>query len=190
MGLAGRVQFIDQYAALEASLKQGLSKGVISSLEATNANYLLRFGQQRSQFAGQFMTNGRVKLETTKKPGGVESVYRSTSGVNLVDVANALNKANLADDVAQENMFTVFLAGERAKQVGWEKLNFSNPQKAKAEYDSIVDQLKTNKVAQEAFNEAKKLYKEYNAGLLDFLVETGALPAGKAAELKIGRAHV
>ena len=81
-------------------------------------------------------------------------------------------------------MFTVFLAGERAKQVGWEKLNFSNPQKAKAEYDSIVDQLKTNKVAQEAFNEAKKLYKEYNAGLLDFLVETGALPAGKAAELK------
>ena len=117
MGLAGRVQFIDQYAALEASLKQGLSKGVISSLEATNANYLLRFGQQRSQFAGQFMTNGRVKLETTKKPGGVESVYRSTSGVNLVDVANALNKANLADDVAQENMFTVFLADRKSTRL-------------------------------------------------------------------------
>lgn len=184
MGLAGRVQFIDQYAALEAGLKQGLSKGVISSLEATNANYLIRFGQQRSQFAGQFMTNGPVKLELTKKPGGVESIYRSTKGTNMMDVAEALNKAGIADDVEQENMFTVYLAGERAKQVGWEKLNFSSPQKAKAEYDSIVDKLRNNKRADDAFKEAKRLYQKYNAGLLDFLVETGVLPESKAAELK------
>ena len=69
MGLAGRVQYIDQYAALEAATKKGLEAGVISSLEATNANYLIRFGQQRSQFSGQFLTNGPVKVEITKKDG-------------------------------------------------------------------------------------------------------------------------
>ena len=125
--------FIDQYAALEAATKKGLEAGVISSLEATNANYLIRFGQQRSQFSGQFLTNGPVKVEITKKDGGVETIYRSTKGTSMMDVANALNKAKLGSDVEQENMFTVYLAGKRANQVGWEKLNFKDPGKAKAE---------------------------------------------------------
>jgi hypothetical protein len=184
MGLAGRVQFVDQYAAIETALKKGMSEGQISSLEATNANYLLRFGKQVSQFAGQFLTNGRVKLDLTKKPDGVESVYRSVKGTNLVDVAQTLSKAKLGNDTQQENMFTVYLAGQRAKQVGWDKLNFTNPSKAKAEFDSVMTQLNGNQQAKAAFEEAAKLYQQYNAGLLDFLVETGALTSKKANELK------
>jgi hypothetical protein len=184
LGLAGRVQFVDQHAALDAALKKGLSEGQISALEATNAQYLLRFGQQRSVFANQFLTNGPVRAEHTKKDGGVETVYRSTKGISMVDAAQALNKAGLGNDTEQENMFTVYLAGERAKQVGWDKLNFTNPAKAEAEYKSVMAQLSTNKNAKDAFESAKKLYQQYNAGLLDFLVDTGALSAKKAAELK------
>jgi len=184
MGLAGRVQFIDQYAALDAAIKKGMEANVISSLEATNAQYLLRFGQQRSQFAGQFLTNGPVKAEHVKKADGVETIYRSTKGTSMMDVAQALNKAKLGNETEQENMFTVYLAGKRANQVGWEKLHFSNPQKAKAEYDSIMAKLNADKTSKDAFEEAAKLYQKYNAGLLDFLVDTGALSAKKAAELK------
>lgn len=184
MGLAGRVQFVDQYAALEAATKKGMSAGIVSSLEATNVNYLLRFGQQRSQFAGQFLTNGPVKAEHVKKAGGVETVYRSTKGTSMIDVAAALNKAKLAGDVEQENMFTLYVAGKRAKQVGWDKLNFSSPAQAKAEYDAVLARLNANPQAAQAFEEASKLYQKYNAGLMDFLVDTGALPAKKAAELK------
>lgn len=186
MGLAGRVQFIDQYAALEAATKKGLSAGVISSLEATNANYLLRFGQQRSQFSGQFLTNGPVKAEITRKNGGTETLYRSTKGTSMVDVAQALNKAKLSSDVEQENMFTLYVAGKRANdpKVGWDKLNFSNPKQAKAEYDAVIARLNNNDTAKKAFEEAAKLYQEYNAGLLDFLAQTGALSDKKVAELK------
>lgn len=184
MGLAGRVQFVDQYAAIETALKKGLSAGQISSLEATNANYLLRFGKQVNQFAGQFLTNGRVKLDLTKKPDGVESVYRSVKGTNLTDVAQELSKAKIGNDTQQENMFTVYLAGQRAKQVGWNKLNFADPAKAEAEYNAVLAQLNSNQTAKDAFEKAAKLYQQYNAGLLDFLVETGALTAKKAAELK------
>ena len=184
MGLAGRVQYFDQYAALEAATKKGLSEGIVSSLEATNINYLLRFGQQRSQFSGQFLTNGPVKAEHTKKAGGVETVYRSAKGTSMVDVATELNKAKLAGDVEQENMFTLYIAGKRANQVGWDKLNFSNPAQAKAEYDAVIARLNTNQTAKDAFAEAAKLYQKYNAGLMDFLVDTGALSAKKAAELK------
>jgi hypothetical protein len=184
LGLAGRVQFIDQYAALEAATKKGMNAGVVSSLEATNINYLLRFGQQRSQFAGQFLTNGPVKAEHVKKAGGVETIYRSTKGVSMLDVAKELNKAKLAGDVEQENMFTLYVAGKRANQVGWDKLNFSSPAQAKAEYDAVIARLNNNETAKKAFQEAAKLYQQYNAGLMDFLVDTGALSAKKAAELK------
>ena len=184
MGLAGRVQFIDQYAALEAATRKGLSAGVISSLEATNANYLLRFGQQRSQFSGQFLTNGPVKAEITRKNGGTETLYRSTKGTSMVDVAQALNKAKLSSDVEQENMFTLYVAGKRAQQVGWDKLNFSSPAQAKAEYDAVIARLNNNETAKKAFEEAAKLYQAYNAGLLDFLAQTGALSDKKVAELK------
>lgn len=184
LGLAGRVQYIDQYAALEAATKKGLSAGVISSLEATNANYLLRFGQQRSQFSGQFLTNGPVKAEITRKNGGTETLYRSTKGTSMVDVAQALNKAKLSNDVEQENMFTLYVAGKRAQQVGWDKLNFSSPTQAKAEYDAVIARLNNNETAKKAFEEAAKLYQQYNAGLLDFLAQTGALSEKKVAELK------
>ena len=184
LGLTGRVQFIDQYAALEAATKKGLSEGVISSLEATNANYLLRFGQQRSQFAGQFLTNGPVKAEITRKNGGTETLYRSTKGTSMVDVAKKLNEAKLGNDTEQEDMFTLYLAGERAKQVGWDKLNYSNPADAKAKYDKMLARVNGSDKAKTAFKEAASLYQEYNAGLLDFLAQTGALSDKKVAELK------
>ena len=184
MGLAGRVQFVDQYAALESALKKGLSAGQISSLEATNANYLLRFGQQRSQFAGQFLTNGPVKLEVTKKPNGIESLYRSTKGVSMTDIAKKLNEAGIGNDTEQEAMFTLYVAGKRANQVGWNKLNFSDPAAAEDDYIDVLSRLNGDAKAKTAFEEAAKLYQQYNAGLLDFLVDTGALTSKKAAELK------
>lgn len=184
LGLAGRVQFIDQYAALDAAMRKGLSAGQINSLEATNAQYLLRFGQQRSQYANLFLTNGRVALETTKEGGVTKSLYRSTQGVNMVDVAKALNKAKLGNDTEQEDMFTLYLAGKRAKQVGWEKLNFDKPAEMQTKYNEVMRRLEANPTAKAAFKEAADLYQQYNAGLMDFLVETGALSAKKAAELK------
>jgi hypothetical protein len=183
-GLAGRVQFVDQYAALDEVTKRGMSAGQISSAEATNAQYLLRFGQQNSQFAGQFMTNGPVVMETTKENGIVKSLYRSTKGTSMMDVAQTLSAAKLGNDTEQEAMFTMYLAGERASQVGWEKLNFQNPDKARAEYQTVMNKLAANPQAAKAFAAAKQLYQQYNAGLLDFLVQTGALTAKKAAELK------
>ena len=183
-GLAGRVQMADRWGAVRESLKQGKSAGVISDLEAQNAEYLMNFSAHVSQFAQQFIVNGRVKMNLVKKDGVVQTIFRSEKGVSLADIANDLSQAKIANATEQENMFTVYLAGERARQVGWEKLNFSNPAKAKAEYDGIMAKLNADPKAKAAFEKAKKQYQEYNAGLLDFLVETGVLTPSKAAELK------
>jgi hypothetical protein len=184
MGLAGRVQFVDKYSALSETLKKGQTAGQITSQEALNAEYLLRFGEQRSMYAGQFLTNGRVSLVKTATPEGTAYTYESKKGVSMMDVAEALSKGNFENDTKAEEVLTVYEAGARANQVGWEKLNLENPAKAKAEYNAVMAQLATNKEQEDAVKAASKLYREYNAGLLDFLVETGAIAKEKAAELK------
>ena len=184
MGLAGRVQFIDKYSALSEALKKGQTAGQITSQEALNAEYLLRFGEQRSMYAGQFLTNGRVSLVRTVTPEGTAYTYESKKSANMVDVADALSKGKFESDTKAEEVFTIYEAGLRADQVGWEKLNFKNAAEARAEYNAVMAQLAANKEQEDAVKAASKLYREYNAGLMDFLVETGAITKEKAAELK------
>ena len=184
MGLAGRVQFVDKYAALSEALKKGQTAGQISSQEALNAEWLLRFGEQRSMYAGQFLTNGRVSLVKTQTPEGTAYTYESKKGVSLMSVAEALSKGKFENDTKAEDALTIYEAGARANQVGWEKLNFENAAEAKAEYNALMAQLAANPEQKNAVETASKLYRQYNAGLLDFLVETGAIAKEKAAELK------
>jgi hypothetical protein len=181
MGLTGRVQFVDQYAALSAAFKQGVDAKQISSLEAEQAEFYLRFGQQTSQFAGQALTNGPVEL---RKGEGDGYIYASKPGANMVQVAEAVNKANVGNDTQTEAMFTAYLAGKRAEVVGWDKLNFDNPKLAQKEYNDVLNVLKANKEADAAFKEAADIYQQYNNGQLDLLVQTGYMSEKLAADLK------
>jgi hypothetical protein len=184
LGLAGRVQFVDQYAALSDALRKGVDSAVVKDLEAEQAEYFLRFGQQRTQFATQFLTNGPVKLVGQDTKRGKEFTYESKPGANLVQMADALEKSGMGNGTQLEAMFTAYMAGKRAKQVGWNKLNISDPALAEREYNEVVAALNANPKGKAAFEEAAKIYKEYNAGLLDFLVQTGYMTKEKAAELK------
>lgn len=184
LGLSGRVQFVDQYAALDAAIKKGLAAGVVTDLEAEQAGYYLRFGQQANAFSTQALTNGPLSLVKQMTKRGMEFVYKSTPGANMVKVAQALEKSGIKNSTELEHMFTVYTAGKRAKQVGWNKLNFKDPGKAEQDYNRLMAELNGNDKASAAFEEAAKIYKEYNNGLVDFAAQTGYLSQQKAAELK------
>lgn len=184
LGLAGRTQYIDEYAAVSKALKLGSEKGLIGSIDAANAEYALRFGKQISQFAGQFLTNGAVeRIPDPKGPKGAY-IYKAKPGANMIKVAEALNKAGITNDTQAEAMLTAYVAGLRAKVVGWDKLNISNPALARKEYDDVVAYLNANPKAKAAFEEANAEYQKFNNGLIDLLVQTGEMTAQKAAELK------
>jgi hypothetical protein len=182
LGLTGRVQFIDRFAALSEAFKKGKDAGVISSLEATQGEYYLRFGEQRSQYATESLTNGTMHLK--KLADGKGYIYESRPGANMIKVADALSKAGIKNDTQAEAMFTAYVAGLRAEKVGWDKLNLKDPAKSKAEHAEVMAYLKQNTQARDAFVEANKIYQEYNNGLIDFLVQTGAMSQKQAAELK------
>jgi len=182
LGLSGRVQFVDQYAALDAAIKKGLDAGVISDLEAEQAGYYLRFGQQANAYATQAITNGPLSLVRDKRGAGF--VYKSTPGASLAKYAEALQKSGIKNSTELEEMATIYEAGPRAKQVGWDKLDFANPAAAEAAYNKLMAELNDNPKAKAAFEEASKIYKEYNNGLVDFLVQTGYMKPSLAAQLK------
>lgn len=184
LGLSGRVQFVDQYAALSEALRKGVDSEVVKDLEAEQAEYFLRFGQQRTQFATQFITNGPVKLVGQDTKRGKEFTYQSTPGANLMQMAATLEQSGMGNGTQLEAMFTAYMAGKRAKQVGWNKLNINDPALAEREYNEVMAVLNANPKGKAVFEEAAKMYKDYNAGLLDFLVQTGYMTNEKAAELK------
>jgi len=181
MGLAGRVQYIDKDAALSEAFKRGVAANAITSLEAQNAEFYLRFGQQRSQYAGQALTNGKLVL---RKGEGGGYVYDSVKGANMVEVAEALHKGKFANDTEAEAILTAYVAGERAKVKGWQKLNYENPALAEKEYNDVMRLLNSDKTKKDAVLEAARIYKEFNAGQIDFLVQTGAITPKLANELK------
>jgi len=181
MGLTGRVQFVDKDAALSEAFKRGVADNAITSLEAQNAEFYLRFGQQRSQYAGQALTNGKLIL---RKGEGGGYVYDSVKGANMVEVAEALHKGKFANDSEAEAILTAYVAGERAKVKGWQKLNYENPALAEKEYNDVMRLLNSDKTKKDAVLEAARIYKEFNDGQIDFLVQTGAITEKLAKELK------
>ena len=181
MGLTGRVQFVDQYAALSEAMKKGVEKNVLNSLEAQNAEYFLRFGQNRSQLAGQALTNGNIQIREGKGGG---YIYESVKGANMMDAAVALEKGKFKNDTEAEAVLTAYVAGLRADVVGWEKLSYENPAKVKQEHAQIMAMLRANPEKMNAVKEAARIYKEYNDGLLDFVAQSGYLSKEKVAELK------
>lgn len=183
-GLAGRMQYVDKYAAIDEVQRKGLEKGIISDLEAEKGQYFLRFGDQVSQFAVQAMTVGPLQLKGVDTKRGREYHYTAKEGATLSQMADAIAPSKIGNDVEKEAMLTALIAGERAKAVGWEKLNVSDPASAKAEYQQVVDALDASPQDKEMFNKAMDVYREYNAGLLDFMVQTGTMTKEKAAELK------
>jgi hypothetical protein len=181
MGITGRVQFVDRFAALSEALKQGVNDKVLGSLEAQNAEYFLRFGQNRSQLAGQALTNGNIRIRQGKGGG---YIYESVKGPNMMDVATALEKGKFKNDTEAEAILTAYVAGLRADVVGWEKLNFENTAKVKQEHAEIMAMLRTNPEKMDAVKEAARIYKEYNDGLVDFVAQAGYITEKRAAELK------
>ena len=180
-----RQRIFDQYAPLIAAVMKGVDSKVIDAFRAQNLMYFLRFGQQRSDIVGQTITSGPPRVRSEKTKAGTEYFYENDAGgPTLVGMAKSLEKAKGYKEEDRENAFTVYLAGQRAEQVGWNKLRFDNPVEAENEYKAVLAHLKQNKADEAAFKEAEKIYQNYNAGLLDFLVQTGAMSKQKASELK------
>lgn len=187
-GIAGRVQYIDRLAAADAGIIEAEGAGKLSSMEAFNAQYFMRMGEQVTQAAGQFITDGPVRIVSDKRTGGTEHRFESTSGPTLLNVSKGIeDMSNLTGDSADESerMLTSVIAGMRASALtnGWQRLNTTNAAAAKAEYDADMARIKANPALKAIVDRTIKEYKDYNQGLLDFAAQCGYLSKDEVKRL-------
>lgn len=183
-GLAFRTQFLDNYAPIEQLTRMGVERGKLDSMRAFQTMYYLRFGQQRNQFLAQAASRGVPQL-VKNTDGGF--TYEAKEGPNLAEVSRILSDAGIGDEQQVEGEFTAFLAIRRAMQVpgGFEKLNTKEPM-TRAQAEAFMADVAADPKRQQAFERAAEVYRQYNANLLDFLVQTGAMEKVKADALKRG----
>jgi hypothetical protein len=186
-GLGGRVQLVDRLAAADAAIVAGEGAGKLSSTEAFQTQYFLRLADNTTQTAGQFITHGPVSIVADKTALGTEYRYQSSTGANLVQMSEHLEdaaKAGLGADA--ERILTVQVAGDRANATpnGWARLLSSDPAAAKAEYLKDQATLAANPEAKKSIEAAKAVYKQYNNGLIDFIVQCGFISKKEGDRLK------
>jgi len=165
-----------------ASLERVLEiKGMKNSLVANQLKYYIAQHNQRFTIAGNALTIGVPVLRQEK--GGKGHVLESKPGANLKSLAETLGKIGWGNAEGIRNAYSLYRISKRAKNVGVDKLNFKNPQemaKMLKEVDALVA---GNETLRKGFIAADKIYDQYNRDLMNFLVQTGALPANKAIDL-------
>jgi len=186
-GLGGRVQLIDSLAAADAAIVAGEGAGKLSSTEAFQTQYFLRLADKTTQAAGQFINSGPISIVSENTAFGKEYRYQASTGPNLVDMSKHIedaSKAGLGADA--ERILTVQVAGERAEATpnGWSRLLSSDPAAAKAEYLKDKATLAANPEAKKHIDAAKAVYKQYNNGLIDFIVQCGFISKQEGERLK------
>lgn len=201
-GLSFRVQFVDRMAAVAAALDYGALENKIDEWKAFAAHYFIRFAEQTTQYAGQALTYGPMKILKENVKGHVEERYGAVEGANMKNVANMIAEASKQagwSPEEAERMFEWLAVGARAEALprGWERLHAvdhttketakatkPNPQIARAEYKAWMDRMNQHPEAAAKLKAALAEYKAFNDGLIDFVVATGALDPEEAARLK------
>jgi len=175
--LGAETQFVDRFAPLER-----VSKGM-EALKGSQMMYYLRMYDQRMNFTAQSVANGAIqRVAKQRKDGRTEYVVESVDGANIQQVVDILKKAPAGSPDAANRLFTMYLAGIRAKNKGFQTLHFGDAL-TEAQLDSAMANIRATPGLEENFKQARDVYNEYNRNMVGFLEQSGAISKAHAARL-------
>ena len=170
-------QLVDRFAPLERA-----SKGM-EALKGSQMMYYLRMYDQRMNYTAQSVANGAIqRVAKQRKDGRTEYVVESVDGANIQQVVDILKKAPAGSPDAANRLFTMYLAGIRAKNKGFQTLHFGD-KLTEAQLDSAMASIRATPGLEENFKQARDVYNEYNRNMVGFLAQSGAISKEHAARL-------
>ena len=178
-GLAFETSYVDRFAGFERLSKQ------MESLKGYQMMYFLRMYDQRMNFVAQSVANGALRrVEKTRADGQKEYVIEAGGGASLKNVVEILKEAGplVGNGEALNRIFTTYMSAIRAKDKGFAALHFGN-ELTQADLDKAMAVVNGNKKVKDIFEAARKEYNAYNRDMLNFAVQSGAVPADLAAKL-------
>ena len=176
-GLAFETQIVDRFAGFERLAK------TMTPLKGSQMMYYLRMYDQRMNFVAQSVGNGALQIVEKKRADGQkEFLIESKAGPSLKGVVDILKDAPAGSPDAANRLFTMYLAAKRAERVGLDKLNF-NGRVTQADLNQAMKAIDATPGLRENFERARLEYNQYNKGLINFLVQTGAISKETGARL-------
>jgi len=185
-GLAFETQMVDRFAGFER-----LSKDM-DKLKGMQMMYYLRMYDQRMNFVAQSVGNGALqRTKKTRKDGRDEYIIESVKGPSIRSVAEILKRAAplVGSPDGASRLFTLYLAGIRAKSKGLETLGF-NGKITQAELDSANRAIDNTPGLKDLFDTARAEYNAYNEGLVRFAAQTHALPRSVVEKLLASKDYI
>ena len=183
LGMQLMHRFVDRFAGLDFIARTGFK----DSLEGVQMQYFNRISDQLSNMVANVVTNGAVRLQKNDKDGTFE--YKNAAGASLKSVLQEVGKASkqFGNERFTLDAFGTYLAVERASSdkgglaAGMRKLDLSG----KISMDEAQRLLEVGR-GNTNFQNARKMYREYNNGMIDLLVDTGRITKQQAADFKRG----
>ena len=185
-GLAFETQMVDRFAGFER-----LSKSM-EKLKGMQMMYYLRMYDQRMNFVAQSVGNGALqRTEKIRPDGRKEYIIESVKGPSIRSVAEILKRAAplVGSPDGASRLFTLYLAGIRAKSKGLETLGF-NGKITQAELDSANRAIQNTPGLKDLFDTARAEYNAYNEGLVRFAAQTHALPRSVVEKLLASKDYI
>lgn len=172
-GLAWRTAIADRWAPIEALIKRGVAKDKLNEVQALQLRLNMRNHEQAGAYIGAAATDGVPQL-TKDKDGLGTYLLEGKAGANLKRIGKILAGADVGNEAATEMLFTQWMAIQRGKQVGMEKLNYTR-ELTPAQIAKIEATVENNPKTKEAFAKAREEYKQYNTDLMNLMVDAGVI---------------
>jgi hypothetical protein len=170
---------VDMRAALREALQRGANAMGDDKL-FTQAMYNIRKADQYMPMVQTSMTSGPIEMFTDEK--GIKG-WRSTNKNSAGDVYAAIADIPNGNARAKMNIATVYMIAQRATNKGLAKLDLGALSITQEEVAAAMAAANADPKLKSALEAVRTAYNAYNAGLINSLATSGAIPKTLAATL-------
>jgi hypothetical protein len=194
LGWIQKVQ--DQYRPFLklTQLKDANGQRLISDSAGNQMMSDLRFYQQRLNFLGAVIQNGALTFKKGVVDGAKRSLYETDGKESLKQVFTELRPADkiTGSREATNALYSLWAIAERVRKGGatLEQLNFDPSIVNAKSLKAAMDEIKQHPELIKTFEKANETYQNFNANMMKFAVDAGAIPKATADKLLARRDYV
>ena len=171
-GLRFEQSMVDMRAPIEKALKTG------NQDSAAQTMYFLRKADARMSHVYSVLSTGALKRVKAAKGHFVIEGGHSASAVDLFEAIGKLKGTSTEQKMATADMY---MKAIRAKRVGVSKMDLGTT--TEAELNQLLKEVDSDPEQKAAMAEVRRVYNDYNRGMIEFLADSGAIPKALAREL-------
>lgn len=172
--LKAEMESVDMRAGLREALKTGDTKNY------QQAMYSVTKADQKMSVTYAALRNGAPVVYTDDK--GFHGIKSVQSKDNAVNVFEAVSRVPGENEQAKMALATTYMIAQRAANKGLTKLDLGELGVTQEKLDEAMAFVDANPSYRNALENVRQRYNAYNAGLIKFLADTGAIPKQMAAD--------